>query len=92
MWKENIESPLSNLENFCLYAVGKLVCAGGIVGFIITLFFDCIARGMPFMQSEFDWLQILGIVIFALTIALGIVTDRFLNGTIRKIVNEWASK
>ena len=85
-------NPLSNIEDFCLWSIGKLVCAGGIVGFVITLFFDCIARGMPFLQSEFDWLQASGIVIFALTIVLGVVTDRFLNRTIRNIVNEWASK
>ena len=85
-------NPLNSIEDFCLWSVGKLVCAGGVVGFSITLFFDCIARGMPFAQSKFDWLQISGLVVFALTTTLGVITDRFLNKTIRRIINEWAEK
>ena len=85
-------SALSVVEDFCLWVVGKIIVVVGIGGMVLTIFYEQIARGMPFTFWSYQWLSVLGIVVFTGTIAFGIWTDSFLNGVVRGIIDDWAAK
>jgi len=85
-------SPLNAIEELMLWSLGKIVCGVGVVGFIVSLCFDYIARGMPVSSWQFDYLQVIGVIGFGSLAILGLRGDKFLNTTIRQIINEWAGK
>ena len=85
-----VASPLVHWEELVLYSMGKIVAGIGIVGLVVSITFDYIARGMPIGQWQFDWLQITGILVSLFMTLLGIFGDSFLNGPVRSIIQEWA--
>ena len=85
-------SPLNAVEELVLWGMGKIVGGIGMVGFAISLCFDYIARGMPIAAWQFDYLQVMGVIGFGLLAILGLYGDKFLNTTVRQIINEWAGK
>ena len=85
-------SPFNAVEELILWGMGKIVCGVGAVGFVVSLCFDYIARGMPISSWQFDYLQVTGVIGFGVLAILGLYGDKFLNKTVRAIINEWAGK
>ena len=76
-------SSMNRFEEWALLYTGKILEAVGVAGAIFTIFFDKIARGL---YGPIDWLQMSGIVGFALLAIFGVAVDKFL-GDVRDIIN-----
>ena len=74
---------MNRFEEWALLYTGKILEAVGVAGAIFTIFFDKIARGL---YGPIDWLQMSGIVGFALLAIFGVAVDKFL-GDVRDIIN-----
>jgi len=76
---------MTRFEEFLLKFTGKIIIATGFSGFILTLFFDYIARGIP---SAMGWLQTSGMLIFFLLFGLGIAIDDMLRKA-KKMIEDY---
>ena len=85
-------SPLTAVEELVLWSMGKIVCGVGFCGVVVSLFHDVIATGLPASRSVVGPMQVAGVISFSVVFALGMYADKFLNTTVRQIINEWAGK
>lgn len=75
---------MNKLEIFVLKWTGTVITAMGFIGALVAIQIDEI-RGFP---HQIGWFQILGIMVFLVTMLFGVFVNKFL-GQVREMINQY---
>ncbi len=70
---------MNDFEEFLFKWTGKIICIVSAGCFILTVYFDCLSRGILFKNSTFGHLQITGMVFFFGFYVFGVMIDGMLR-------------
>jgi hypothetical protein len=76
---------MNKWEMFLLSQTGKIIMAIAGAGIVFTSIFDWITRGL---YPNFGWLQVTGIVVFAVIYILGMAINEMLKKA-KDMIEEW---